>query len=112
MGNIRSVLKELYGIRDEYSEEEVCVARRVLAASVRSTPRSSRFPSVFVPVGGYYTSAGVRYRCVLRPRGIVPRDCCRGCAFDAPGMSCPAALQCSKHDRSDHRFVWFVREDS
>lgn len=107
MGNIKSVLREMYPGREDYTAEEVAVARRVMSASLGRAPRSARFPSIFIPVGGYYTYAGVRYRCVVRPR-VVPRDCCRGCAFER--CSCPAALQCSRFDRRDHRFVWFVED--
>ena len=106
MGNIKSVLKELYPVRDEYTEEEIAVARRVVLASVRRTPRSMRLPSIFVPVGGEYIYGGVVYRCIKRPN-VVPKDACLGCAFNKPGRSCPAALQCSKFDRKDGVFVWF-----
>lgn len=111
VGYIKSVLKEMYPGKTEYSSAEMALARRVIAATLRSSPRSSRFPSVFVPVGGVYYSSGVPYRCIDRPKGLAPRDCCRGCAFNAPDIGCPAALQCSRFDRQDGHFVWFVRED-
>lgn len=108
MGNIKTVLKAMYPDRDEYTDEEVASARRVMAASVHRTPRSMRLPSIFVPIGGDYVYGGVTYRCVRRPH-VVPRDACLGCAFSASGKPCPAALQCSKFDRRDGVFVWFER---
>ena len=107
MGNIKSVLRELYPGRDTYTDEELATARRVMLASLGRTPRSARLPSIFIPIGGEYVSGGVRYRCVKRPR-VVPRDCCIGCDFSESKRGCPAALQCSKFDRRDHTFVWFV----
>lgn len=111
MGNIRSVLRVMYPGRDVYSDEEIAIAGSVIAVISGRSSRSSRLPSVYVPVGGIYEYGGFRYRCVVRP-GVVPRDCCVGCAFSAPGVACPSALQCSKFDRRDGRFVWFVLEGS
>lgn len=111
MGNIRSVLRALYPDRDTYTESEVATARRVMAVVSDRSSRSSRLPSVYVPVGGFYEYGGFRYRCVVRP-DVVPRDCCVGCAFSASGVSCPSALQCSRFDRRDGLFVWFVLEGS
>lgn len=108
MGNIKSVLHEMYPGRDTYTEAELLAARRVMDASVMRTDRSSRLPSVYVPVGGEYVYGGIKYRCIVRPN-VSPRDCCRGCDFRCLRYPCPAALQCSKFDRRDGRFVWFVR---
>lgn len=111
MGNIKSVLKELYPGKEVYSEEEMSSARRIMDASVMRTGRSSRLPSVYIPVGGEYVYGGIRYKCVIRP-SVAPRDCCSGCDFRCLKYPCPAALQCSKFDRRDGRFVWFVRVET
>lgn len=65
-----------------------------------------RKPMVYVPIGKYIFIGGERFKCVLRPN-VVPIDACLGCAFR--GRSCPPRLQCSKFDRRDGKFVWFVK---
>lgn len=109
MGNIKTVLKEMYPGVEAYTEDQIKAARRVVLASVRRTPRSSRLPSIYIPVGGTYVYYGETFRCVVRPP-VVPRDCCLGCAFARAKYPCPAALQCSKFDRADGNFVWFVKD--
>jgi len=107
MGNIKSVLREMYPGRDRYTEAEMDAARRVMMVAALRSDRSQRLPSIFIEVGGEYTYCGERFRCVKRPR-VSPRDACRGCSFNKKRYSCPAALQCSKFDRRDGLFVWFV----
>ena len=109
MGNIQTVLKVMYPGVEDYTEEQMSSARRAIAAAVRRTQRSMRLPSIYIPIGGYYVNGGTRYLCVARPR-VHPKDGCTGCAFAK--RQCPAALQCSKFDRADNRFVWFVKEGS
>lgn len=108
MGNIKTVLKAMYPGVADYTEEQIRTARRVMLASVHRSARSSRLPSIYVPVGGTYTCFGETYRCVERP-DVVPRDCCLGCDLSRIKHPCPAALQCSKFDRADGRFVWFEK---
>ena len=98
-------------MKPSYSAEETATARRVFEAVVSCAPRDSRLPSIFVPIGGHYVYGGVRYKCVARPRDIRVRDCCKGCSFSKLKGPCPVALQCSKFDRRDKKFVWFVREE-
>lgn len=107
MGNIRTVLKEMFPDAGEYSDDQINAARRVMQASTSRTPRSMRLPSIYIPVGGEYVCFGKTYRCIARPK-VVPRDCCLGCDLSRIKYPCPAALQCSKFDRADGRFVWFV----
>jgi len=110
MGNITTVLKEMYPGRDSYTDEEVALARRAMLAALRMAPRSMRLPSIFVPIGGEYVYGGLKYRCVKRPN-VHHRDCCLGCAFNALKGPCPPAIQCSSFDRRDRTFVWFERVD-
>lgn len=110
MGNIKSVLKEMFPGASAYSPEQVAAARRVMLAAVTRRERSSRAPSIYVEIGGTYRYLGVEFRCVRRPN-VVPRDACRGCDLGRVCHPCPAAIQCSKFDRRDGKFVWFVRVD-
>lgn len=105
---ISKVLRAMFPGADEYTDEQIESARKAVSAIMHRSERRMRLPSVFVPIGGIYKRGDVSYRCVARPR-VNPRDCCRGCAFYH--MQCPEVLQCSKFDREDGRFVWFVKEE-
>ena len=72
---------------------------------VKSQP--FHYANVFIPVGGEFVSRGIRYRCIVRPVVTAPRNACLGCAFS--GGHCPPRLQCTKSERRDDCFVWFIR---
>ena len=110
MGTVYDILHAIFPDRDEFCEDEVSRVISAMRMPGEVSPKTVvRRPMRFVPVGEVVTVRNVRYRCVERPE-VHHRDCCSGCAF--VGSTCPPYLQCSKFDRRDRRFIWFVREDS
>jgi hypothetical protein len=73
-------------------------------------PKLTRKAYLYVPIGKTVTIAGHSYKCVLRGEVIAPYLACRGCDFR--GGVCPPRIQCSKFDRRDKHFVWFIRVDT
>lgn len=71
--------------------------------------RSQGLPYRTADVGTVVEIGGGSYLVVERPRGLSPRGACVGCAFRL--RTCPAGWGCSKFDRTDGRFVWFVSKD-
>lgn len=92
----------------------VGVMRRVKAEDEGKSRRSLRVPSEDIAVGGVFIYAGEEFE-VVESVAELPRDACFGCAFSGAEdegryKSCPN-VRCSGFDRSDRRFVWFVRRD-
>lgn len=71
--------------------------------------RSATPPSVDCEIGGLLELRGVLYRCVERPYIGCVRDACSGCSLSERGRSCDT-VRCSKWDRADGVFVWYVEE--
>lgn len=108
MGKIERVLQDIFPGRDsgEFTEAERELALRAIGAAARDAKRS-RIPRRDVRIGETFLSKGKEYRCVRVPKSVDFRDACSGCAFER--SACPAA-RCSKFDRADGNFVWFVEE--
>lgn len=66
-------------------------------------------PSVDCEIGAVLVFRGVRYRCVERPYIGCMRDACSGCSLSGRGRTCDT-VRCSKWDRADGTFVWYVEE--
>lgn len=62
----------------------------------------------YIPLHGRLTRDGLTLECVERPEIESPKDACLGCYLRKQGMDCNG-IQCSKFDRRDGKFVWFVR---
>lgn len=103
MSDLSSILAQMFPGR-EFTSEEISALR---LAALSSDDKPVRRASRYVPIGDVVIVRGVRYRCVERP-DVHHVDCCLGCAFS--GSTCPPYLQCSKFDRRDRTFVWFVKE--
>lgn len=74
--------------------------------------KENTLPTRFVYLNESFTRYGVRLTCVLRPRGLNPRDACLGCWFNKARRGATITtcrdIQCSSWDRMDGKNVWFV----
>ena len=103
------ILQRLFGPRASYSPWEVELARRAIEIA-NSDAQRSRLPRRDIRVGEEFEKKGVRYVCVLRPRGYArtasPGDACSGCDILKHSNHCEGP-RCSVFDRSDGQDVWF-----
>lgn len=106
MAKIDRVLKKVFPGRDTFTEDEKKLAQRCIEAANADAARS-RMPRSEYAVGETFEKAGATLKVIARPRGIHPSEACSGCFFISRNCY---GLKCSKFDRSDETFVWFVEE--
>ena len=100
------ILRRLFGDQDEYSLEQVELARRAIEIANADDQRS-RIPRRDIRIGETFEKKGVEYRCVRRGEVRVPSEACSGCDILRHSNHCEAP-RCSKWDRTDGQNVWFV----
>ena len=66
-------------------------------------------PPKFVAIGDTVRVGSCVFRCIERPKNLLPRESCRDCAFRIFGLNC-GSYQCSSFDRRDKKMAWFIAE--